>query len=114
LKEIQTYWEDPKELKVVVPVKKQKKTTVIFPLPGHRVFELNLSTGIINEVKPEKQNLSLVPEIDIRTGLVSGSTTQKRGSVKMKEGCIYTTALNAKNADKHFHRILNKTYKTKK
>lgn len=61
--------------------------------PNHRIFELNLSTGVINEVVERYEN-----EI---------------GSAKIvrKGGCLYVASLNAKNADKKFHKLLNKKYK---
>lgn len=111
MKEINTYESERTELNVLIPVSKQKKISTLFPLRGHRIFELNLATGIINEVKPDDQNVSLVPDIDIRTGLVLGITGQKKNSIKTKDGCIYTTALNSKNADKRFIKILKKHIK---
>lgn len=55
---------------------------------GHRIFELNLETRIINEIKVEKGD-------------------------KGKEGFLYCTALNAKNADKRFHKMLKLKYPKK-
>ena len=105
---------DQTEIHAVKPVKKQKHIDKLFPLPGHRIFELNLATGIINEVKPEQQDAAIVPDVDIRTGRVAGITSQKRGTIKQKEGCLYVTALHAESADKHFHTMLGKKYKKRK
>lgn len=116
MKELESHNKPGKpEIDAVAPVKKQKVVDKLYPLPGHRIFELDLRTGIINEVLPEKVSVVLVPEIDIRTGRVTGgSTTQKHGGVKRKEGCLYVSALNSRSADKHFCRLLNKPYKNKK
>lgn len=83
-------------------------------MPGHRIFELDLKTSTISEVVLEKKDVNIVPDIDIRTGRIAGTTTQKKGEIKQKEGCLYCTALNAENADKIFHRMLGKPYKKKR
>lgn len=116
MKELESHNKPGKpEIDAVAPVKKQKVVDKLYPLPGHRIFELDLRTGIINEVLPEKVSVVLVPEIDIRTGRVTGkSTSQKVSEVVRRDGCRYVTALNAKNSDKHFCRLLNKPYKNKK
>lgn len=112
MKELEKHISEQTEIHAVKPVKKENKVIdKLFPLPGHRIFELNLATGIINEVLPEEENIAIVPEVDIRTGRVFGATSQKKGKIKQKEGCLYVTSLNAKNADRRFHKILNKKYK---
>lgn len=113
MKELEKHNSERTEIHATKPDKREKIVKKLFPLPGHRIFELTLATGIINEVKPEKQNVALVPEIDIRTGRVTGTTTQKHGGISQKDGCLYCTALNPKNADKHFHRLLKRPHKKK-
>ena len=114
MKELNEHIIDKKEVQAVTPIKREKVVNKLFPLPGHRIFELELKTGIINEVVPEKTNVALVPEIDIRTGRVTGTTTQKHGWITQKEGCLYVSSLNAENADKLFHRLLKRPYTKKK
>ncbi len=114
MKELEPHIKDKTEINALVPAKKRKVLDRLFPMPGHRIFELNLATGIINEVVPKKQNVTIVPEVDIRTGMVTGTTTQKHGGIIQKEGCLYASALNAANADKIFHRLLNRPYKKNK
>lgn len=114
MKELENIKPDKPEMAVVIPVEKKKINKKLFPLPGHKYFELELNTSIIRQVFPEKSKIKIVPEIDIRTGEVTGTTTQKSGEIKRKENCLYCTALNAQNADKEFHRMRGLPYKKPK
>lgn len=63
---------------------------------GLRIFELNLSTSIINEVVERYSN--------------------EVGNMQIvrKDNCLYCKALNQQNADKKFHAMLGKKYKKQK
>lgn len=114
MKELENHKADKPEIEKIAPINKVKIHKKLFPLPGHRIFELELATGFINEVKPEGYSVRIVPEIDIRTGKITGTTTQKEAKIKRRDGCLYVTALRASTADKHFHAMIGKPYKKKK
>lgn len=114
MKELQDIKPDVTEIHAVKPISKEKVVKKLIRRAGHRIFQLELSTGVISEVVPEKQNAAIVPEVDIRTGRVTGVTSQEVGEIKRKEGCLYCTALNGPNADKVFHRMRKIKYTKKK
>lgn len=65
--------------------------------PGHRVWELELDTGLIREGSVER--------VDVEVGK-DGRPGDVRRRVMMREGCIYCTALNAVNAEKRFLKMI--------
>jgi len=63
---------------------------------GHKVFEIDLKTGIIYFAK-------VIETVEIK----NGKAVNKR-RVDMKENCYYVNALNVKNAKKVFNREIQK------
>jgi hypothetical protein len=116
VKELLNIRPDQIELHAQVPDKKVRIVKKLFPLPGHRTFELELKTGMINEVVPISGDAAqIIPNVNIVTGAKSsGVNTIVKKKIIKREGCLYCTALNAENADKEFHRMLNKPFKKKK
>jgi hypothetical protein len=82
-----------KNLNVIVrEVKKQKHITSFIPHKGHTCYELNLKEGTIQPAV-----------ISETTADIKGGTHKK---VIIKEGCLYTSALNITNAQKKFFKHL--------
>lgn len=79
------------EVVVQAEVKKKRETWGKIH-PGHLVFEWDVKEGIIKPAQVEETTF----EMD--TG--SGGKVHKK--IIIKEGCHYTPALNAQNAEKRF------------
>jgi len=77
---------------IVKPYQKEVKEQVYKQKPGHRVWELDLVDKTINEAKIEEVQ-----------GEYAGGVRLK---VIKKPNCLYCSALNAKNADKQFLRMI--------
>lgn len=85
---------DKVEVSNVAPVKKEQKFIgTLKPHKGHRCYELNIKTGEFGEAEFDTE------------AVVYGTQHVKRKLVT-KENCIYCTALNEKNALKHFRKML--------
>lgn len=73
-----------------IPAKKQfAHLGTLLPQPGQKVYELNLTTGEFIEAELEKT--------------VSIKGVKK---IKAKEDCIYTLAINRKNAERKFIKMV--------
>lgn len=87
------------EIDVVIPVKAENKyIATLRPYPGQKIFELNLTTGTITEAEYKNDSVDFIEK-------------SVRGKLIMRENCLYCCAINFKNSDKVFHRILSKPYK---
>lgn len=103
MKELEKHIAEKTEQHALKPIKKElKRVSVLRPKGGQRVFELNLATGIINEVSFDVKNEAVDYENAVNNDF---SVTKK---LEGKETCIYCCALNAKNADKHFMKKLKR------
>ncbi len=104
MKETQLQPKDQTELvKQTVQEKKSKLLGRVVPHNGHSLFELNVPK---NEVKfavfeVQEDTLSFAEA-------KAGKKAIKRKKVLMQEGCVYTTALNFKNAIKQFKKLLRR------
>lgn len=92
------------DLEIVNQVNKQqekqtKHVGTIYPHGGHKCFEWNLDTG---EIKEAEYNQEAVSFMDAKRGIKSINR-----KVIVKENCKYLTALNLKNAKKHFFKQYN-------
>lgn len=97
MKETQLNHKD--SLKVVEERQIEKKKSLIghsILRKGHKVFEIDLKTGIIYFAK-------VIETVEIK----NGKPVNKR-RVDMKENCYYVNALNVKNAKKVFNREMEK------
>lgn len=95
------------DLEIVSQVKQnqEKQTKFIgrlLPQSGHKCFELNIKTGVISLAKFKEEAINFD---DAKQGIIS--TTKK---VIINENCKYVTALNKKNAVKHFNNLLKKQF----
>ncbi len=71
----------------------------ITPHQGHTCFELNMDTNMIDK--------ATFQEVAIDFGSVKNNKAQGvKKKLIVKDNCIYTTALNVKNADKKFRKML--------
>jgi len=95
MKELQDKIQDKAKVVDQRQVEKSVKVQSLVPKPGHRVWELDLGEKVIREAE--------IVRVDAKPG-VMGVKVVKR--VNMRPGCIYCTALNAKNADKRFMKML--------
>jgi hypothetical protein len=76
-----------------IPVKKQEKLLgTLRPMNGHRVFQLDISTGEVTEAEYEN-------EVMINMGRVIKK-------IKHRPFCIYQCALNLENAKRKFLKIV--------
>lgn len=74
-------------------IKKGEKFKGSFKIyPGHIVFELDLSNGLMTKAV-----------MDVAINSITGA---KRMKLVQKKNCIYVTALNQKNAIKKFKNII--------
>jgi hypothetical protein len=78
--------------------KTQRKTASMILKPGHRVFEFDLKTGLINEAKIEKTEAVL----SVVEPLKKGKAKNIRKKILQRDQCLYTPALNKINALKRF------------
>lgn len=84
----------------IVGEKEEPRTIVFDPRqmhPGHTLFQIELATGIIQEVQFEQINYSLLTD-SVRKKLVK------------QKGFEYIPALNWHNADKKFFKLLGLKY----
>lgn len=80
-------------------VKRQKKHIGrLVPGDGHKLYELNLETMLMREVVAEKKDASYT--------LAHKGQNAAGKKIDIKENCIYTCALNDKNAIKKFNKQL--------
>lgn len=78
------------------PMHSQKWIGEIIPYPGHTVYQLNLYTGIIEEAPIEEVNATI------------GGGIRKK--VIRQPGYLYVSALNVKNADRKFFKMIGLKY----
>lgn len=93
MKELQEKQIDRQEVKAEAP---DDRTVFICPTqlhPGHTMFQIELATGIISEVQFEEVNFSML-------------TNSVRKKLVRKPGFMYIPALNWKNADKKFFKLM--------
>lgn len=101
MKELEQHKIDKTEIQNIKPVTKEKQLKKsLIPEKGQKTYQLNLRTSVITEAEYDKEFVSL-------TG-VAGNV---RKQVIMQEDCIYCVAINFKNADRKFHKMLGKQYK---
>lgn len=88
--------DEPDRLQIVaqVPAKTQKLINQIIPHKGHVLFEINPITG--------KCKLAEYESIDAK---LNGGISRK---VVAKDGCVYVSALNKKNALIKFFKMVSK------
>ncbi len=91
--------------KMVISAQKEQKKEIkhlgsIIPNSGHTVFELKMQTGEIFFAEFMKE--SAVDFVEARNGNIV-----RNKKVMVKPGHIYVSALNKKNAAKHFLRMLH-------
>lgn len=86
----------------IVSEHKQKKElkhmTQTIMSPGHKCFELNIETGDIVEAQYIQTTVSF-------DKAKNGSLSSQRKLI-IKDKCLYTTALNMKNALKRFKKMI--------
>lgn len=100
MKEVQLHQKD--EIKIHASNEQSKGMKYMGTLtvhPGHTCFELNLDTRMID--KATFQEVA----IDFNAADKNNTRGLKKKLV-MKDNCIYCTALNVKNADKKFRKML--------
>lgn len=98
MKETQHQAQEPTEQHSQTQAKKQKKFKGRLVLkPGHKVWEVNLLIGTIEEAKYESANVVFD----------RGKTRTVKNLVE-HEDCIYIPALNKKNAQRKFNDIVNR------
>lgn len=93
MKELQKIQRDNvSEVRQVQQKKTKKHIGVLLPGDGHKVYEFNKLTFELRVAEYEKQNVEY------------SSKKKQNRTVKVKENCVYLTALNEKNAVKKVHK----------
>ena len=90
---------DKMEVSVTKPDKSQTVLHSIKPHKGHTLFEANLLTGELIIAQYEQTN-ALYP--------VGKVVTAIRKKVLAKKDCVYISALNHKNAQAKFFKMINR------
>lgn len=88
MKEVQLH---PKDQVTIVKQQEQRKlqlSSQVLPGDGHRSYEFSLKTYELREIKP------------IHNVILSADGSKNEKRIDMKDGFIYITALNEKNAVK--------------
>ncbi len=78
----------------------KKKIGSIQPYPGHTTFKLDLSHPALLVSEIDEQDMEVIHNFN-------GGVTKK---IVIKEGFLYCSALNKKNAIKRFSLMLSKRY----
>ena len=95
MKELEKYEKVNEE--IVKPIKKELKLLgTLKPQKGHKCFEINLSTNDVTEAT----------FYDSEITILSSSMYSPKRKIKIKENCIYITALNKENAIKKFNKMI--------
>lgn len=96
MKELEKYEKVNQE--VVIPIKSEMKLLgTLKPQKGHKCFEINTITQDINEAEFYEDIVSMF-----------SSSYERRKKLKVKDSCVYLTALNKKNALKKYREQLKK------
>jgi hypothetical protein len=112
MKELEKHEAEKTEIHAVTPVKSEKvKRGELRPKPGQRIFQLELSTGIITQAEFKEEKVVLVPRFCLYTNRQIGVDEKIVRDILEKPGCLYVNATRAEVADKKFHKMLNKPYK---
>lgn len=96
MKELEGTKRDKTELQV--QKQQEKKATLvgqITPHRGHKMFSVNTVTGFVKEAEYDKT---------CETVYVIGQSNNKR--IMIEKDCVYISALNKKNAIKHYKKQL--------
>lgn len=100
MKELENYSKVSKEIKAVKPIQKQTELIdTLLPQKGHKCFEINRSTGEINEAVFKTE------DVVFRMSTVLHGSVQKK--LVVKENHVYITALNKQNALKKYQKQKN-------
>lgn len=92
---------DKTEIQNVVPIIKEKKFVAsLRSRKGQKTYQLELTTMIITEAEFTNEFITMTD--------LGGKVTRQ---IKIKDNCIYCVALNFKNADRKFHKMLGKPFK---
>ena len=92
MKELEQYEKINTETEIVVPVKKELKLIgTLIPKRGHKCFEINTITNEISEAEFYEDYVSMF-----------SSSYERKMKLKVKENCVYITALNKQNALKKY------------
>ena len=100
MKELEKIYQDKIGIHAEIPVKRELKYIgTLTPHKGHKCYEYEIETGVIREAEFEEVAVNYA---DAAKGVMS-----VRKKLIVKDGCIYATALNVKNAIKHFDKMIN-------
>lgn len=111
MKELEQHRIDKAELHAVKPIKKEVKLdATIKPKPGQKVYQLDLDTGLITEAEYKKERVELVESINLITDEKMGLVPKIIKDIERKPNCRYWPAINAENANRHFHKLLGVKY----
>lgn len=96
MKELENNKPDKPEIKAEQQIKKEKLIHRFKIHPGHRVWQIDLTTKIITEATDYEEYVEVK----------KNGRSVKRKKLVVKENHLYCSALNADNADKHFIKMI--------
>lgn len=103
MKELEPKRIDKTEIENIVPIIKEKKFVASLKArPGQKTYQLDLTTMVITEAEYTNDFVTVTE--------FGGRRTRQ---IRIMDNCIYCVALNFKNADRRFHKMLKKPYKDK-
>ena len=105
MKELVDFKSEIKEICAEIPAKTEKIVGSLRPYPGQKIWKLDLNTRLITEAEYEFG--------DIRFENAIKGDTSVRHKLLTEPGCLYVAAVNAKNADKKFFKMLKLKYPNK-
>ena len=72
------------------------------------MWEINCSTGEVNEAEYKNERIVFIPDRDLMTGAIIGTIPETVRDIDSKCNCIYIGALNKNSAKKKFLKHLMK------
>jgi hypothetical protein len=92
MKELEQFNKISEETKIVKPIKKEIKLRgTLIPQRGHKCFEIDTITNEICEAEFFDDYVTMF-----------SSSYERKKKLKIKENCVYITALNKENAFKKY------------
>lgn len=111
MKELQTHIHQKVEIHAIKPIKKEVQlVATIKPKNGQKVYQLDLTTGLITEAEYKNQRIEFVDNICLLTKAVTGKIEVAKKDIDVKPNCRYWPAINPENANRHFHKLLGVKY----
>lgn len=112
MKELEKHTQEKIEVHAIRQVKRDIAPVAnLKPKGGQKVYELDLTTGLITEAVYSDERIEFVVHRNLITDEEMSATPKKIKDITMKPNCMYWPAINPQNASKQFHKLLGIKYK---